>query len=173
MNHRASTAAGTDVIDAVLGIAPGSPLAALREQRSEVKRRTQSSYAALFGPLLLDGLTQTDRYAVALRVADLNASAALVAHYTACLEAEEDDVAVPDAVEGVGPAAALSPRQEAMLRHAELLTQEPKAATPADLRKLAAHGLSEPEIVTLAQVVAFVNYQVRVVAGLALLGEIA
>jgi CMD domain protein len=164
----------SDIIDQLAGIAPGSRLDALRAERPEVKRRTQSSYDALFRPFALNGLTQTDRYAVALRVADLNVNAPLIAHYKACLEAEEDDVAVPDAIEGVGPAAALSSRQEAMLRHAELLTLEPKAARPADLKRLVAEGLTEAEIVTLSQVIAFVNYQVRVLAGLALLlGDVA
>ena len=40
----------TDVIDALVGIAPGSPLDAIRARRPEARTHAQASYAALFAP---------------------------------------------------------------------------------------------------------------------------
>jgi uncharacterized peroxidase-related enzyme len=53
-----------------------------------------------------------------------------------------------------------------MLRWAELLTTEPRRGDRAALMQLRAAGLPDAAIVALAQLVAFLSYQVRVVAGL-------
>ena len=58
-----------------------------------------------------------------------------------------------------------------MLRHAELVTTNPSGASPLDLEALEAQGLTAAEIVTLSQIIAFVAYQVRVAASLALIAE--
>ncbi|HYR15974.1 MAG TPA: hypothetical protein VEQ67_17425, partial [Mycobacterium sp.] len=63
-----------------------------------------------------------------------------------------------------------SPRLQAILRHTDLLATQPRRARPDDLQALADAGLSTTEIVTLSQVIAFVSFQVRVIAGLQLLG---
>ena len=71
----------TDVIDETLAIAPGSRLDRLRAARPEVRKRTQSSYEALFDPTDEKSLTLGERFAIALRVAESSGSAALAAHY--------------------------------------------------------------------------------------------
>ena len=58
-----------------------------------------------------------------------------------------------------------------MLRHAELVTTNPSAASFVDLEALEAQGLTAEEIVTLSQIIALVAYQVRVAASLALIAE--
>jgi uncharacterized protein YciW len=143
----------TDVIDAALGVAEGSKLDMLRAARPEARARTQSSYAALFDPAEPGALTRAERFGAALRVAELEEAGSLAAHYRARLVGETPAV-----------------RAAAIARHVELLTRSPSAATRADLAKLAEAGLTSPEIVTLSQIVAFVAYQVRVVASLALIG---
>lgn len=46
----------------------------------------------------------------------------------------------------------------------------PRDAEPAALQRLLDTGLSTTDIVTLSQIVAFLSFQIRVVAGLAVLG---
>jgi uncharacterized protein YciW len=58
----------------------------------------------------------------------------------------------------------------AMLRHVDLVTCSPKDATRADIVALQRAGVADADIVRLSQLIAFVNYQVRVVAGLRLMG---
>ncbi len=163
----------TDIVDLLTGPPPGSPLpssslpesapvdlalVALRNRRPEAKRHTEGAYRALIDPAIPGGVTLGERAAVARRVAELNADAALTAHYAA-LAAESGE--------------APSPRLTVILRHADRLTLEPRAATPADLDQLRAAGLGEREIVTVSQLVAFVSHQVRLLAGLRLLGATA
>ena len=57
------------------------------------------------------------------------------------------------------------------MRHADLLAQAPAEATAEDLRKLEALGYSSRDIVALAQLVAFVSFQSRLLAGLRILQE--
>ena len=58
-----------------------------------------------------------------------------------------------------------------MLAHVDLVTLKPKEATRANIEALYAVGLDDRDIVTLAGLIAFVNYQVLVVAGLKMLRD--
>lgn len=61
----------------------------------------------------------------------------------------------------------------ALLAHTDLLSLRPTEATPAALAALADVGLDTTDIVTAAQLIGFVHFQLRVAAGLALIGEAA
>jgi CMD domain protein len=159
-----------DVIDTVLGIAEGSPLAQLRARRPEARARTQSSYAVLFNPPDPGGLSPPERFAVALRVAELHEASTLAAHYRARLAEEAGGPALAAAIDAGAPSSAITPRAAAMLHHAEMAATNPSAASALDLETLSAVELTAAEIVTLSQIIAFVAYQVRVAASLALIG---
>ena len=63
----------------------------------------------------------------------------------------------------------LGERLAAALDHAHMLVFHPRDADPAALQRLLDAGLSTTAIVTLSQLVAFLSFQIRVVAGLAVL----
>jgi len=63
----------------------------------------------------------------------------------------------------------LGVRLAAALEHAHLLVFRPREASPAALQALLDAGWSTSDIVTLSQLVAFLTFQIRVVAGLELL----
>lgn len=60
----------------------------------------------------------------------------------------------------------LGSRLAAALEHAHLLVFHPRDANPVALQKLLDAGWSTTDIVTLSQLVAFLSFQIRVVAGL-------
>jgi uncharacterized protein YciW len=148
---------GADLLNAIVGAPPGSPLAVLRAQRGEILRHTQGSHDVLLSPDDPGGLSLAERALVARRVAEFSTHAALTAHYQALLDARGT------------PAA--EPRTAAILAHAERLATAPGSATKAHLAALTAVGLAPRDIVALAQLVAFVAYQVRVAVGLSLLAQ--
>ena len=167
-----AAATQTDVISALAGIQPGSPLAELRALRPEAMEHAQGSYRALFAPENTNGLTHQERFATALRVASLHAAPEAIAHYRQQLRqagAPAEVVAAADASAGEAPGAA-SLRLRAMLAHAELLATHPVDATPEHLQALADAGLTTTQIVVLSQIIAFISFQVRVVRGLQLIG---
>ena len=66
-------------------------------------------------------------------------------------------------------AEALGPRLATALAHAHMLVFHPRDAAPEAFRPLLDAGWSTTGLVTLSQIVAFLAYQLRVVAGLRVL----
>lgn len=66
--------------------------------------------------------------------------------------------------------AELGTRLVAAFEHAHMLVFRPRDAAASDMKALLAAGWSDTGIVTFSQLVAFLSFQVRVVAGLRVLG---
>ena len=160
------TESASDVMDVLAGLAPGSALFALRRQRPEVVRHARGSDDALFAPVDDGGLARAERAAAALRIAILLRDAALCTHYRGRLAALDPDGGLATKVEA---GAASDHRLAVILAHVERVTTAPDTATRADLDGLAAAGLAPHAIVSLSQVIAYVNFQSRVLAGLRML----
>lgn len=192
----------TDVIDQLVGVSEGDALFALREQRPDAKRNAQASYDALFASDELEQVSQLERLAVAYWAVAL-AQSPTAAHYRALLaDASPETLAAlesalpsavttgpygdypagPLSVENVDglhwqPSAELSDavgiRLAAALAHTHLLTYRPRDSSADALQALLDAGWSTTGIVTLSQLVSFLNFQLRVVAGLTVLkGEL-
>ncbi|GAB3609446.1 hypothetical protein GCM10027414_15710 [Humibacter ginsengiterrae] len=192
----------TDVIDELVGIRDGDALFELRLRRPEAKRNAQASYDALFASDELEHVSQLERLAIAYWAVAL-AQSGTALHYRELLAAAPQDTlaaleaAAPGAIT-TGPygdypegplsaenvagehweptaelAAVIGPRLAAALTHTHLLTYRPRDATPDALQSLLDAGWSTTGIVTLSQLVSFLNFQLRVVAGLTVLkGEL-
>lgn len=161
----------SDLLNELVGISGGSPLGALRQQRAEIAGFIQGSYDALLEPQDEAGVSRVERGLVALRVAVLEESLPLIQHYRAYLQREKVGAELIAATEARTVGAALSPRQQALFAHVDRLTLEPAVATPEHLALLKQHGLSDANIVTISQLIAFLSFQVRAIVGLQLLGE--
>ncbi len=68
---------------------------------------------------------------------------------------------------------ALGPKLSAALEHAHLLVFHPRDASPRALQALLDAGWTTNGVVTLSQLVSFVAFQIRVIAGLAVLSTAA
>ena len=178
-----------DVIDHLAGLAPSSPLAALRNVRLQAREQAQASYAALFESSELADMSRAERFAVAAFVALLHDDAGIAGFYAAALGGLADPIAAEAAAAratgpyGAYPAGPLSaentegpvwhsanpaipPRLAAALGHAHMLVFHPRDAAPAHLQALIDAGWSTTGIVTLSQLVAFLAFQIRAVTGL-------
>jgi len=165
-------AGGTgDAIDRLAGVTPGSAVAELRAQRADVVKYAQGSYEVLLEPDDLGGVSREERELIALRVGVSTPSTKLVEAHRARLRALGTDRALIAAVEEFPRGGALTPRLEAILRHTDRLTKEPGVSTPDHIAELKAAGLTSRDIVTISQLIAFLSFQVRVVAALRLLGR--
>jgi alkylhydroperoxidase domain protein/CMD domain protein len=159
-----------DLLSALLGIDDASALTPLRAQRPEATSHTQGSYEALFAGTPATAVSRIERFATAMRVSALHEEPAVLDYYTALLRATPGvaEQLIADVLTGPD-AAGLPARTRAILTHVDLLVIRPAAATPADLQALQAAGISDAEIVTVSQLIAFVSYQIRVFIGLSLL----
>ncbi len=143
----------SDVIDRAAGLAAGDPLHAARRFRGKVVEATQASHDALLREPV-PGLSVADRLRVAVHVCTTARAADLARHY-----AEE----LANAADRDTPSSTALP---AMLQFAGALTTDPRLGDRAALEPLRRAGLDDAAIVALAQLVAFLAYQLRVVAGL-------
>jgi uncharacterized protein YciW len=141
-----------DLIEHLLGIAPDSKLGQLRRRRPEALRHAEGAWRELVLPADPGALSLAERAALAERVAAREGDAALAAHYGALRDQA-----------GGAPAGA---RLDALLRYAETVAATPEATSRADIDALKALGLGPREIVAATQLIAFVPYQVRVIAAL-------
>jgi uncharacterized protein YciW len=155
----------SDTIDRLVKLTPELSTFAVRHQRDKVVAATQKSEEGLFDPTL-PGLTLVERLLVALLACTLTPSELCAAEYhqrLVHLKVEQNllDLVKRGEIEQVTDA-----RLRAMLTFSRTLITDPVNADQAALKALPQAGLSTPEVVTLAQLIAFVSYQVRVVAGL-------
>jgi uncharacterized protein YciW len=148
-----------DVMDMLAGLPDGSAIAALRRLRPEVVRHLQGSDDVIFAPAHHGGFTRPEREAAALRVATLLRDGTLEEHYQRRL------VALGETNPLTGP------RGESIRAHIDCVTMTPDSARQADLDHLSAAGLTPHAIVSLSQLIAYVNFQSRVLAGLRMLRD--
>ncbi len=182
----------TDVIDSVLGVTAGDAIDTIRRSRDIARTHAQATYDALFTPVSDADFSLGERYAVASFVLGLHGETPLSPVYDAgvpqdlaplvaaqvaaalrsgpygvyrepglAAESEPGEAFVADAVLGERLAAAFT--------HAALLVYRPRESSPQALEALQAAGWSDDGIVTLSQLVSFLAFQVRVVAGLSVL----
>lgn len=161
----APASAPGDVIDRIVGLAPGSATHATRHRRDKVVAATQGSYDALFATDLPD-LPLAERLLVALYACRLTPAPELAAHYRGRLAEAGADAAAIAVAESGQPADARDPRLAAILAFTRTLIENPVEGDRAALNTLPTAGLSTPAIVALSQLIAFLSYQVRLVAGL-------
>ena len=155
-----------DVIDTLAGIS-GAALADLRSQRPDVVKHLQGSDDVIFTPADDGGLTRAERAAAALRIAALLRDDVLEAHYGERLAALDPGGALANSIAGI--ARITDARWDAIVAHVDLVTRGPGSAERKDVDNLHAAGLSSHAIVSLSQLIAYVNFQSRVLAGLRML----
>ena len=154
------------IVAKAAGISAESPLAEVLLGRGGILELTEKSHDAAIRPERPGGLTHPERAALACRIAKLNDEAVLARHYEALTGGGP---AIADtAFDGGGDA-----RLKAILRHTDLVAVNPKEAVEGDITALRSAGLDDADIVRLSELIAFVSYQIRVVAGLRLMAEVA
>jgi len=161
-----STSAAPDLFDSLLGIQPGTALHAVRHARDKVALATQGSQDLFFAPELKDNLSLTERLWVAYYAAYLTPQATFSAYYLEQLRKQGADTSVRTSIEAGAIDALSDTRLAAILRFTRTLIESPVHGDQAALQTLQQEGLSTEEIVVLAQLVAFLSYQVRLAAGL-------
>jgi uncharacterized protein YciW len=155
----------SDLVTRMAGIEPDSVLARVVAKRGDIFALTEKTMQAALTPVEPGGLPNALRAALASRVARLNGEVAMADHF-ASLTGDEAAAKAAD-LDFKGDDA----RSRAVIRHCDLVAANPKAATGGDIEALRQAGVSEPDIVRLSELVAFISYQVRVVAGLRLMRE--
>lgn len=183
-----------DIVDSIAGLTPA--LTELRRRRPQTRDQLQASFDALFSPVSTAAVDQIERELIAAFTTRLTATDRTSAFYAAralAADAERGRLVIDEAVRtaSAGPfgsyiesglqgentdgvrftpnpeaEAELGERLTAALAHAHLLVFRPREAGADDLQRLLDAGWTEDGIVTLSQLVSFLAFQQRVIAGL-------
>ncbi len=156
----------SDAIDRAVGLNAEDALYGTRRLRPEFVDGAEQCRLSVLAPNDDQGLAPDVRFALAQRMAMLNNDAALQADYQAQLATLQPSDQLLALAAG---ASELAEPLATLARHADLVTQQPMNATEQHIRLLEQAGLSNPQIVALSELIAFVNFQTRVAAGLRLL----
>jgi CMD domain protein len=167
-----STQTTTDVVYQILGASEDGKVAQLRNVKPNQTIELQNYYDALFQPTEASNAAfpLTERYLVAIRVASFTNSTAVRDWYA--------DLAAKSGVspEAIARASDVSipwtgdSSLAAAIRHTDLLVSRTSDARRDDIEALKAAGFSPAGILSLSQVIAFVSYQLRLIAGLRAFG---
>ena len=155
----------SDTLDRLVGLSPQSQTYATRREREKVVAATQGSEKSLFDPAL-PGLSEIDRLYVALFACLITPSSELAAEYESRLVNLGANLQTIHCIQKSDIHKIGNVRLEAMLNFTHTLITKPINADKMALSALPKAGLSTPEVVTLAQLISFVSYQVRLATGL-------
>jgi uncharacterized protein YciW len=171
------TAPTEDAIDAILATVLDADgrrrVAAIRGQKPDLAAENEAYYRAVFAPEpdSAAALPPADRAVVAVRVAAHARDRAVADWYAALAERGGAARGAIDRARDLADPWPEATPLAAAVRHADLLVVRPATARREDLLALKTAGFSPAGIVALSQVVAFVSYQLRLVAVLRALGE--
>lgn len=185
-----------DVIDHLAGIMLGSSLSTIRDGRMQARENAQNSFLSLFATDETQDMPMDERFAMAAFVCALHGDGVANLFYAGHLPPALAGAVAGAAASGVGqgpygnypsaalagenapgpiftlePAtrAALGERLAVALEHTHMLVFHPRDAAAPALQVLLDAGWSSTGIVTLSQLVAFLSFQLRAVAGLRVL----
>lgn len=150
------------------GISADHPLAEVLAGRTNIIELTEATHDAALVPDPTGGISHPERAALACRIAKLNNEDILAKHYEGMIGSDGAAQIADTAFDGGDDA-----RLKAMIKHTDMVAVDPKQAVAADIDALTSAGIAEDDIVRLSEINAFVSYQIRLVVGLRLMGEVA
>lgn len=142
----------------------------LFDKRRDIIALSDACLQAAIAPSDPGGIGHGLRWALALRMARLHSIDELVD----VLEANEPENEVSDSLASIAvgrEAAGADGRTRAIVAHADMLANEPRAATKQCIVKLMEAGVEQADIVRLSEFVGVLSYYLRVVAGMKMLTE--
>jgi uncharacterized protein YciW len=156
-----------DLIASLAGLAADSPVRVLLARREDIMDLTEKSRQAVLTPADPGGLSHTVRALIAVRAAERLGDPVLRDHYFDQFAHGEGAYDLADLVD---PARRPDdPWLGAVFDHADRLTRQPRTARQSDIETLQRAGVSDADIVRLAELAAFLGYQARLISGLRLM----
>ncbi|MGO4403319.1 hypothetical protein AB4Z10_03520 [Bosea sp. RAF48] len=133
------------------------------QARANIIEMSRQAEAAVIQPRDPGGFPAQWRIAMAARIAALNGLTDLAKHYLALIaEPAFHDLADPAQTGS-------DARERAVVAFMDKVAAEPRAVVTGDIGGLKSAGVAEADIVRLCELNAFMSYQCRVFAGLAVL----
>ena len=150
------------------GISLSSTIVEVLLGRSNLVELSQQAHDACIKPKEPGGIPYSYRAALAGRISTLHEEFKLADYYKSIIPTDDPAIRIVD------PSIPLSyPISiEAMIKHTDIITKNPKDVGATSITTLEDNGLTTADIVRLSEIIAFMNYAIRVIKGIRLMGEI-
>lgn len=145
------TAAGTGGVEAALA------------HRANILEMTQGAEDAVLSPRDTGAFGHDVRAALAARMARLDAEEALARTFEARMDRRDVEALAHPSHDGAGTP------HETLLSFVDKAAASPKDIAETDIARLKAAGMADADIVRLCELIAFLAYEIRLIAGLRLL----
>ena len=141
----------------------GAAASAAAQSRSNIFEMSRQAENAVIAPRDAGGFPSDWRRAVAARIATLNALPELAAHYLGGV--------TDPALRGLADSDATGrdDRERSVITFMDRVATQPRDVQAEEIEALKAAGVTDADIVRLCELNAFMSYQCRVLAGLAVL----
>nr|WP_047574201.1 hypothetical protein [Methylobacterium sp. ZNC0032] len=141
----------------------GAATSAAAQSRSNIFEMSRQAESAVIAPRDAGGFPSDWRRAVAARIATLNALPELAAHYLGGV--------TDPALRGLADPGATGrdDRERSVITFMDRVATQPRDVQAEEIEALKAAGVTDADIVRLCELNAFMSYQCRVLAGLAVL----
>jgi uncharacterized protein YciW len=161
-----------DAINSILGTSLNDTISQLRNHKPELVKQDQDYYLAIFepNPNSAAAFSLVDRALIAIRVASHTRSQSVIDWYSALAEENGATSATIARIRDVATPWDDETTLGAAVRHADVVTTAPAETRASNLQALKDAGYTPAGILSLAQTIAFVSYQLRLIAGLRVLG---
>lgn len=137
----------------------------LPASRSDIAALSRTARQAVLSPAAPGGWPVAWRHAVAARICTVHGQQALARDYAAGADTSTARLADP-------ACAGEDAHERAVLAFIDKVAARPRLVTAGDVEALKAAGVAEADIVRLCELAAYLAYECRVAAGLALLREV-
>ncbi|RWX81246.1 hypothetical protein EPK99_02680 [Neorhizobium lilium] len=162
-----------DQIDILSGLEPASETYRARRERPEFVSGAELCRKTVLTPQNGFEISHAMRAALAARMARFIGREDLARTYDLML----DEAGINELLTTIAAAGDLPEDLDAftvaLVRQADLVTKTPRDSSRADIERLQAAGLSSPQIIALSELIAFVNFEARVIVGLSILELVA
>lgn len=155
-----------DAIDKSAGLVPEDDVYRTRRFRPEFVEGAALCRQSVLSPEDDQALSPVLRLALAYRMAVLNQDEHLTSAYAAQLAEQQPDATMQALAKGE---TALPEPLAALARHVDFITLTPGEATETAVSRLTQAGFTNGQIVALSELIAFVNFETRIVSGLRLM----
>ncbi|WGF90260.1 CMD domain-containing protein [Marinivivus vitaminiproducens] len=155
-----------DVVVEQAGVKPGEAVHEALLARADILAMTQATHDAALLPEDPGGISHAQRAALACRISRRHGDAGLTSHYDVLMRKAS---ATAEVMRVADPAYTGEGRIGALIAYTDLASMVPRDVGADDIEALKAAGIVDADIVRLAELNAFLAYQIRLIAGLKLL----
>ena len=152
------------IVAEIAGLPVDHPAISALQHRADILKQTDIALQAVLSPQETGAFSHDKRAALACRIARISGNEQLALFYRGHITGTDVDAICDPTFDGGDDT-----RLKAVLAFTDLVSGHPRDATENNINTLKSVGITDPDIVRLAELNAFLAYHIRVIEGFVLM----